>query len=68
MAIKCLDEGVDIPSADKVIIMSSSNNPREHTQRRGRVLRKYEGKEKSEIYDMAVIPTDKSGKLNKQSS
>lgn len=49
VAIKCLDEGVDIPSADKVIIMSSSNNPREYVQRRGRVLRRCEGKEKAEF-------------------
>lgn len=62
VAIKCLDEGVDIPSADKVIIMSSSNNPREYQQRRGRVLRRYEGKEKSEIYDLTVIQKD-DGKL-----
>lgn len=65
VAIKCLDEGVDIPSASKVIIMSSSNNPREYVQRRGRVLRRFEGKEKATIYDMAVIPTDGSGILMK---
>ena len=58
VAIKCLDEGVDIPSADKVIIMASSNNPREYVQRRGRVLRKHEGKDLAEIYDMAVIEYD----------
>ena len=63
VAIRCLDEGVDIPSADKVIIMSSSNNPKEYVQRRGRVLRRYEGKEKAEIYDMAVIQSDDSGNL-----
>lgn len=61
VAIKCLDEGVDIPSADKVIIMSSSNNPREYVQRRGRVLRKHDGKNFAEIYDMAVIEYDKYG-------
>lgn len=63
VAIKCLDEGVDIPSADKVIIMASSNNPKEYIQRRGRVLRRYEGKEKAEIYDMAVIQSDDYGVL-----
>lgn len=63
VAIKCLDEGVDVPSADKVIIMSSSNNPREYIQRRGRVLRRYEGKEKAEIYDMAIIQKDDNGKF-----
>lgn len=63
VAIKCLDEGVDIPSADKVIIMASSDNPREYIQRRGRVLRKSEGKTKAEIYDMAVVQSDFSGEL-----
>ena len=50
-------------ATDKVIIMSSSNNPKEYVQRRGRVLRRYEGKEKAEIYDMAVIQSDDSGNL-----
>lgn len=58
VAIKCLDEGVDIPSADKIIIMSSSNNPREYVQRRGRVLRRNDGKDLADIYDMAVIEYD----------
>ena len=61
VAIKCLDEGVDIPSAEKVIIMSSSTNPGEYIQRRGRVLRRSEGKDKAEIYDMAVIEYDSLG-------
>lgn len=61
VAIKCLDEGVDVPSAEKVIIMASSNNPREYIQRRGRVLRRYENKDKAEIYDMAVIEYDSLG-------
>jgi len=56
VAIKCLDEGVDVPSADQVIIMSSTTNPAEYIQRRGRVLRRYEGKEKAYIYDLCVIP------------
>ena len=63
VAIKCLDEGIDIPSAEKVIIMSSSNNPREYVQRRGRVLRRSEGKDKAVIYDMAVIQKDSYGDL-----
>ena len=58
VAIKCLDEGVDVPSADKVIIMSSSTNPMEYVQRRGRVLRKYPGKEIATIFDMVVLPED----------
>ena len=65
VAIKCLDEGVDVPSADQVIIMSSTTNPAEYIQRRGRVLRRYEGKEKAEIYDLCVIPEENSKTADK---
>ncbi len=63
VAIKCLDEGVDIPSAEKVIIMSSSTNPGEYVQRRGRVLRRDKNKDKAIIYDMAVIEYDNYGPI-----
>ena len=63
VAIKCLDEGVDVPSASKVILMSSSKNPTEYIQRRGRVLRQYEGKKKALIYDMAVVQYDNYGEV-----
>jgi len=56
LAIKCLDEGVDIPSTKTAIFLSSSSNPREFIQRRGRILRKYPGKSHAEIYDLIVIP------------
>lgn len=56
VAIKCLDEGVDIPAVKRAFIMSSSSNPKEFIQRRGRVLRKADGKEFAEIYDFIVIP------------
>lgn len=56
VAIKCLDEGVDIPSIKRAFIMSSSSNPKEFIQRRGRVLRKVEGKKFAEIYDFIVVP------------
>lgn len=58
VAIKCLDEGVDVPSAENAIIMSSTSNPREHIQRRGRILRYYPGKDKSVIYDILVFPKE----------
>jgi len=60
LAIKCLDEGVDVPSTDKVIIMSSSPNPAEYVQRRGRVLRKSPGKTHADIYDLIVLPPEDS--------
>ena len=57
-AVKCLDEGVDIPSVETAIIMASSGNPRQYIQRRGRVLRqsKKTGKTKAIIYDILVKP------------
>ena len=56
VAIRCLDEGVDIPDVKRAFILSSSSNPKEFVQRRGRVLRKAEGKEFAEIYDFLVVP------------
>lgn len=44
VAIKCLDEGVNIPAIQHAFIMASSTDPKEFIQRRGRVLRKYDGK------------------------
>lgn len=61
VAIKCLDEGVDVPSSDQVIIMSSTTNPAEYIQRRGRVLRRFDNKDKAYIYDLCVIPEDNIG-------
>lgn len=56
VAIRCLDEGVNIPSIDKAIILASSTNPKEYIQRRGRVLRTYKGKEFAVIYDFVTLP------------
>lgn len=56
VAMKCLDEGVDVPSTRTAVILASSTNPREYVQRRGRVLRKFIGKDKAVIYDFVVLP------------
>lgn len=61
IAMKCLDEGVDIPSARLGIIMASTTNPREFIQRRGRLLRRAPGKDIAQIYDMIVAPIFASG-------
>ena len=55
-AIKCLDEGVNIPSIKVAFILASTTNPKEYIQRRGRVLRKFEGKKYAEIYDFITLP------------
>lgn len=39
IAIKCLDEGVNIPNIKIAFILASTTNPKEYIQRRGRVLR-----------------------------
>lgn len=55
-SIRCLDEGVDIPSVTHALILASSKNPREFIQRRGRVLRKSPGKHLAYIHDVIVLP------------
>lgn len=55
-AIKCLDEGIDIPSAKQAIIMTSNGNPREYIQRIGRIIRPDQGKRSAVIYDFIVKP------------
>ncbi len=57
-AIKCLDEGVNIPGIKTAFIMSSSRNPKEFVQRRGRLLRKSGNKKKAVIYDFITLPRD----------
>ncbi len=67
VAIKCLDEGVDIPTAEVGIVMASSGNPREFIQRRGRILRRPQGpstKEVAVLYDVIVSPSDPSAVVN----
>lgn len=56
VAIKCFDEGIDVPALDKIYIMSSDTSKRQTIQRRGRVLRisKNTGKEKAAIYDFVA--------------
>ncbi len=58
IAIKCLDEGVNIPKIKTAFILASTTNPKEYIQRRGRVLRLAEGKEYAEIYDFITLPYD----------
>lgn len=58
VAIKCLDEGVNIPGIKTAFILASTTNPKEYIQRRGRVLRKSPetGKEYAEIFDFVTLP------------
>lgn len=61
LAIKCLDEGVDIPVVSHALFLSSSMNPREHIQRRGRVLRVAPNKPRAFLFDTLVGIEDDDG-------
>ena len=58
IAIKCLDEGVNVPAIKTAYILASTTNPKEYIQRRGRVLRLYPGKEAAYIYDFITLPRE----------
>jgi len=68
LAIKCLDEGIDIPSATHALILASSQNPREYIQRRGRVLRSSPetGKYKADIYDVVTLDENEIPIMDKE--
>ena len=55
-ALRCLDEGINIPSIKSALILSSNDDYREFVQRRGRILRKYDNKAFANIYDVIVLP------------
>ena len=55
-SMKCLDEGVDVPRSELAIFCSSTGNPRQFIQRRGRVLRTHPDKKMAELHDLVVIP------------
>lgn len=57
VAIRCLDEGINIPSIKGALILSSNDDYREFVQRRGRILRLYSGKKFANIYDVLVMPS-----------
>lgn len=59
LAMKILDEGVDIPVTKNAIFCASTGNPRQYIQRRGRVLRKSQGKSYANIYDIIVAPQER---------
>lgn len=56
VAMRCLDEGVDVPPTRTAYFLASSSVEREFIQRRGRVLRKSPGKNNAVIYDLISTP------------
>lgn len=56
VAKKVLDEGIDIPQTMNAALLASSTVEREWVQRRGRVLRMHEGKDKALLFDVIAVP------------
>ncbi len=54
VAIKCLDEGIDVPACRTAYILASSRDPRQFIQRRGRILRRSPSKDVAIIHDFVV--------------
>ncbi len=69
VAIRCLDEGIDVPACGTAYILASSRDPRQFIQRRGRILRKSPGKDIANIHDFVVVlpegAADESGHARK---
>jgi superfamily II DNA or RNA helicase len=66
LAMKCLDEGIDIPSARIGVVLASTQNPRQFVQRRGRLLRRDPDNPKSHavIHDFIVLPPRPDGEMS----
>ncbi len=67
VAIRCLDEGVDVPATQTAFILASSSNPRQFIQRRGRILRTHPEKDHAIIHDFIVAPPTKVRKSGEDS-
>jgi DNA phosphorothioation system restriction enzyme len=61
VAIRCLDEGIDVPATKTAYVLASSSNPRQFVQRRGRILRQHHNKDHAVIHDFVVAPPSMSG-------
>ncbi|MBD0777766.1 DEAD/DEAH box helicase [Maribacter sp. ANRC-HE7] len=56
--VRCLSEGVDVPSLDAVMFLSARNSEIDVVQSVGRVMRRSEGKKYGYIIIPVVIPSD----------
>ncbi|MBN2829825.1 MAG: DEAD/DEAH box helicase, partial [Candidatus Cloacimonetes bacterium] len=56
--VKCLSEGVDVPSLDAVLFLSARNSQVDVVQSVGRVMRKSPGKKYGYIIIPVVVPTN----------
>lgn len=55
VAMKCLDEGVDVPATRTAYFLASTSNPKEFIQRRGRILRPFQGKRIAKVIDYFIF-------------
>lgn len=55
--VKCLSEGVDVPSLDAVMFLAARNSPIDVVQSVGRVMRRSEGKRYGYIIIPVIIPS-----------
>ena len=60
VAIRCLDEGVDVPAAREAYLLRSSGSRTQAVQRRGRLLRTHPGKDRAIIHDLVVRSGDRA--------
>ena len=58
--VRCLSEGVDVPSLDAIMFLSSRNSQVDVVQSVGRVMRRAEGKKFGYIIIPVVVPADKN--------
>ena len=56
--VRCLSEGVDVPSLDAVLFLSAKNSQVDVVQSVGRVMRKYPGKKSGYIIIPVVVPSN----------
>lgn len=66
VAIRCLDEGIDLPDLRMGFLLASSTNPRQFVQRRGRLLRHAPNKTRASIHDFIIHPPNLGGQLDDQ--
>lgn len=59
--VRCLSEGVDVPSLDAVLFLSARNSQVDVVQSVGRVMRKSQGKKYGYIIIPIVVPSDIEG-------
>jgi superfamily II DNA or RNA helicase len=64
VAVRCLDEGIDLPDLRYGFFLASSTNPRQFVQRRGRLLRRAPGKHEAMLYDFVMEPPELGGEMD----